>query len=69
MKTAIRQLAQHEIGVEDAAASFQARGDRHLCATEAHCMDMFRRDSPAGNAFVVAGGVAANQAIGEALTR
>jgi N6-L-threonylcarbamoyladenine synthase len=69
LKTAMRQLAQQDINVEDACASFQAAvidilGDRSRIA-----MEMFRRDFPGSDRFVVAGGVAANQAIGEALTR
>jgi len=69
LKTAIRQLARDRISVEDASASFQAAvidilRDRSLLA-----MNMFRRDFPGANTFVVAGGVAANQAIGTALAR
>ena len=40
-----------------------------LCDRSRIAMDLFRRDFPGGNTFVMAGGVAANQAIGEALTR
>jgi len=70
LKTAVRQLAEQEhIGIEDASASFQAAVIDILCDRSRIAMDMFRRDFPQGNAFVVAGGVAANQAIGEALTR
>jgi len=62
-------LARDRISVEDASASFQAAvidilRDRSLLA-----MNMFRRDFPGANTFVVAGGVAANQAIGTALAR
>src|SRR5690606_5492553 len=53
----------------DVSAAFQAAvidilGDRTRIA-----MDMFRRDFPGGNTLVVAGGVAANQAIGGALEK
>ena len=69
LKTAVRQLAQQDIGVEDASASFQAAVIDILCDRSRVAMNMFRRDFPGGDRFVVAGGVAANQAIGAALTR
>ena len=69
LKTAVRQLAQKDVRIEDASASFQAAVIDILCDRSRIAMDMFRRDFPAGDTFVVAGGVAANQAIGEALTQ
>jgi N6-L-threonylcarbamoyladenine synthase len=63
----LRQLAQQDISIEDASASFQAAVVDILCDRSRIAMEMFRRDFPAGNTFVMAGGVAANQAIGEAL--
>ena len=69
LKTAMRQLAQQGINVEDACASFQAAVIDILCDRSRIAMEMFRRDFPGSDRFVVAGGVAANQAIGEALTR
>ncbi len=67
LKTAVRQLAQRDISVADASASFQAAVIDILCDRSRIAMDMFRRDFPDGNTLVVAGGVAANQAIGSAL--
>jgi N6-L-threonylcarbamoyladenine synthase len=69
LKTALRQLAQEGISREDACASFQAAVIDILCDRSRIAMDMFRRDYPDANTLVVAGGVAANQAIGAALAR
>ncbi|HTC83615.1 MAG TPA: tRNA (adenosine(37)-N6)-threonylcarbamoyltransferase complex transferase subunit TsaD [Rhizomicrobium sp.] len=74
LKTALRQLAQENfsksIAVDDASASFQAAVIDILCDRSLLAMKMFRRDfRQAANTFVVAGGVAANQAIGAALAR
>jgi len=69
LKTAIRQLARDRISVEDASASFQAAVIDILRDRSRLAMNMFRRDFPGANTFVVAGGVAANQAIGTALAR
>jgi N6-L-threonylcarbamoyladenine synthase len=69
LKTAVRQLAQQQISVENACASFQAAVIDILCDRTQIAMKLFRRDFPGANAFVVAGGVAANQAIGIALAR
>ena len=69
LKTAVRQLAQRNISIEDASASFQAAVIDILCDRSRLAMAMFRRDFPGANTFVLAGGVAANQAIGTALTR
>jgi N6-L-threonylcarbamoyladenine synthase len=70
LKTALRQLAQTQnVTVEDACASFQAAVIDILCDRTRNAMAFFRRDFPqaAENALVVAGGVAANQAIGAGL--
>jgi len=69
LKTAIRQLARDRISVEDASASFQAAVIDILRDRSRLAMKMFRRDFPGANTFVVAGGVAANQAIRTALAR
>jgi N6-L-threonylcarbamoyladenine synthase len=69
LKTALRQLAQEKISIEDASASFQAAVVDILCDRSRIAMAMFRRDFPGANTLVVAGGVAANQAIGAALAR
>ncbi|HWM61986.1 MAG TPA: tRNA (adenosine(37)-N6)-threonylcarbamoyltransferase complex transferase subunit TsaD [Rhizomicrobium sp.] len=69
LKTALRQLAQTEISVEDASASFQAAVIDILCDRSRIAMAMFRSDFPSSNRLVVAGGVAANQAIGLGLAR
>jgi N6-L-threonylcarbamoyladenine synthase len=67
LKTALRQLAEREISVADASASFQAAVIDILCDRTRIAMQMFRQDFADGNVLVVAGGVAANQAIGAAL--
>ena len=71
LKTALRLLAQDgtkgEISVEDAAASFQAAVIESLIDRTRAGMALFRRDFPDRDVLVVAGGVAANQAIGTAL--
>ena len=72
---ALRLLAQDGakggISVEDAAASFQAAVIESLIDRTRAGMPLFRRDftnhGPRGDVLVVAGGVAANQAIGAAL--
>jgi len=73
LKTALRLAVQQqpELSVEDATASFQAAVIDILADRTAAAMAMFRRDFPqaAQNVLVVAGGVAANQAIGAALDR
>ena len=69
LKTAVRQIAQKDVNVPDASASFQAAVIDILCDRSRTAMDMFRRDFRSGNSFVVAGGVAANQAIGAALVK
>ena len=71
LKTALRLLAQDGVQVEDAAASFQAAVIESLVDRTRAGMALFRRDfsdfGPEGVVLVVAGGVAANQAIGAAL--
>jgi N6-L-threonylcarbamoyladenine synthase len=72
LKTALRVLAQNgkeKISVEDAAASFQAAVIESLVDRTRAGMAAFRRDFPKGDVLVVAGGVAANQAIGAGLAR
>ena len=69
LKTALRQLAETDISVEDASASFQAAVIDILRDRTRIAMQMFRKDFPEGNTLVVAGGVAANQAIGAGLNR
>ena len=69
LKTAVRQLAQSGVHVEDACASFQAAVIDILRDRSRLAMQMFRRDFPNAGTFVVAGGVAANQAIGAALAK
>jgi len=50
-------------GVLDLAASFQAAVADVLADRSAHALAAFRARYPAGNSFVVAGGVAANAAL------
>ena len=69
LKTAVRQIAQKDVKIADASASFQAAVIDILCDRSRIAMEMFRRDFRNGNTFVVAGGVAANQAIGNALAQ
>jgi N6-L-threonylcarbamoyladenine synthase len=69
LKTALRQLAQENINVADASASFQAAVIDILCDRSRIAMAMFRSDFRSANTLVVAGGVAANQAIGAALAK
>ncbi|HKQ43770.1 MAG TPA: tRNA (adenosine(37)-N6)-threonylcarbamoyltransferase complex transferase subunit TsaD [Rhizomicrobium sp.] len=69
LKTAVRQLAQDKIDVADASASFQAAVIDILCDRSRIAMALFRRDFPDANTMVVAGGVAANQAVGAALAQ
>jgi N6-L-threonylcarbamoyladenine synthase len=70
LKTAVRQLAETQsVSIPDASASFQAAVIDILRDRTRIAMQMFRRDFPGGHVLVVAGGVAANQAIGTALDR
>jgi len=69
LKTAVRQLVSGGgVSAEDVSASFQAAVIEILCDRTAVAMEKFRRDFGKG-ALVVAGGVAANQAIGASLRR
>ena len=71
LKTAVRQLVQNgAVDVNDAAASFQAAVIDILCDRTDNALSLFQRDFPAAAepSLVVAGGVAANFAIGSALT-
>ncbi|HVZ27130.1 MAG TPA: tRNA (adenosine(37)-N6)-threonylcarbamoyltransferase complex transferase subunit TsaD [Rhizomicrobium sp.] len=70
LKTAMRQLVQAgDVDVKDACASFQAAVIDILRDRTAHALAVFQRDFPAvaRPTLVVAGGVAANFAIGSAL--
>lgn len=69
LKTALRVLAENGVRLDDAAASFQAAVIESLVDRSRAGMALFRRDFPDGHVLVVAGGVAANQAIGTALAR
>ena len=77
LKTALRLLAQDgtkgAISVQDAAASFQAAVIESLIDRTRAGMALFRHDfanhGPQDDVLVVAGGVAANQAIGAALEK
>ena len=72
LKTAVRQLAQDKaINVDDACASFQAAVIDILRDRTAVAMEMFGANYPAAGdpTLVVAGGVAANRAIGAALAK
>jgi N6-L-threonylcarbamoyladenine synthase len=69
LKTAVRQLAQNDVRVEDVSASFQRAVIDILVDRTAGAMAMFRDDFPNADTLVVAGGVAANQAIGAGLAR
>jgi N6-L-threonylcarbamoyladenine synthase len=71
LKTALRQLVRNgAVEVNDAAASFQKAVIDILCDRTAHALARFRHDFPdlETPVLVVAGGVAANVAIGSALT-
>ena len=71
LKTAVRQLVQSEkVNVADVAASFQAAVIDILVERTRAAMEMFRGDFPQARdaALVVAGGVASNGAIRQALT-
>jgi N6-L-threonylcarbamoyladenine synthase len=70
LKTAVRQLAsQGGLNVDDACASFQAAVIDILRDRTQQALVKFRADFPENTrpSLVVAGGVAANQAIGSAL--
>jgi N6-L-threonylcarbamoyladenine synthase len=72
LKTAVRLLTERQaVKTEDVCASFQAAVIDILIDRTAKAMGQFERDFPdAGSkTLVVAGGVAANRAIGAALSR
>ena len=71
LKTAVRQLKlQGDVNVDDVCASFQAAAIDILKDRSTRAIARFRQDFPQTPhpTLVVAGGVAANQAIGSALT-
>src|SRR6201996_824587 len=70
LKTAVRQLHERgDVAIEDVSASFQAAVIDILIDRTRNGMAMFGGDFPEGKTLVVAGGVAANQAIGSALAK
>ena len=69
LKTAVRQLAQKHVRAEDVSAAFQKAVIDILLDRTALAMAMFRADFPSAATLVVAGGVAANQAIGAGLAK
>ena len=75
LKTAVRQQAQklvplHERDIADLCAAFQAAVCDVVCDRTGCAMDMFEDELPdAARHLVIAGGVAANTALREALTR
>ena len=72
LKTAVRLLTERQaVKVEDVCASFQAAVIDILCDRTALAMRQFAGDFPhtKDRTLVVAGGVAANRAIGQALQR
>ena len=73
LKTAVRQVVQEgsykESDAADLAASFQSAVIDSLIDRVRHAMHRFHSEFPDGKSFVVAGGVAANKAIGDALKK
>ena len=76
LKTAVRQAAEalppgklREEDVADLAASFQTALVESVIDRARRGVEMFRADYPQGKTLVVAGGVAANSALREALAR
>lgn len=72
LKTAVRQLVtQNQVNLDDACASFQAAAIDILRDRTSHALARFREDFPDAPCptLVVAGGVAANAAIGSALAK
>ena len=70
LKTAVRQIVRAEsFATADVAASFQTAVIETLVDRVSGAMMMFRKDFPTNDSppFVVAGGVASNKAIGDAL--
>ena len=72
LKTAVRQIVRGEnwdqAAAADLAAAFQAAVVDVLIDRSARAMARFRSEFPEGRSFVVAGGVAANSVIRNALT-
>jgi N6-L-threonylcarbamoyladenine synthase len=73
LKTAVRQVVQEggyiESDAADLAASFQRAVIDSLIDRVRHAMHRFRGEFPEAKSFVIAGGVAANKAIGDALRK
>ncbi|HEY5237598.1 MAG TPA: tRNA (adenosine(37)-N6)-threonylcarbamoyltransferase complex transferase subunit TsaD [Rhizomicrobium sp.] len=69
LKTAVRQAANGDFSPADLAAGFQAAVVDILTERTQAAMAMFRVDFPGAANFVVAGGVASNGAIREALAK
>jgi N6-L-threonylcarbamoyladenine synthase len=69
LKTAVRQAAKDGFNPADLAAGFQAAVVDILTERTQAAMAMFREDFPGAANFVVAGGVASNGAIREALAK
>jgi N6-L-threonylcarbamoyladenine synthase len=73
LKTAVRQIVQEggyrESDAADLAASFQSAVIDSLIDRVRHAMRKFRIEFPNARSFVIAGGVAANKAIGDALKK
>jgi N6-L-threonylcarbamoyladenine synthase len=67
LKTAVRQAAVDDFNPADLAAGFQAAVVDILTERTQAAMKMFREDFPGAATLVVAGGVASNGAIREAL--
>ncbi|WP_028878170.1 tRNA (adenosine(37)-N6)-threonylcarbamoyltransferase complex transferase subunit TsaD [Terasakiella pusilla] len=75
LKTAVRQAAEalppgpfKEEDLNDLCAAFQTAAADSLVNRCKNAIKMFKQDYPGGNTLVVAGGVAANQAIRSRLT-
>jgi N6-L-threonylcarbamoyladenine synthase len=69
LKTAVRQAADGDFNPTDLAAGFQAAVVDILTERTQAAMKMFREDFPEAATLVVAGGVASNGAIREALAK
>ena len=75
LKTALREIVVAKGGasalsardVADLSASLQAAISESLVERSSHAIRLFRRQHPAGSHLVVAGGVAANRALRDAL--
>jgi N6-L-threonylcarbamoyladenine synthase len=73
LKTAVRQIVREggykDSDAADLAASFQAAVIDSLIDRVRNAMRRFRKEFPDAKSFVIAGGVAANRAIGDALKK